>query len=261
MRIVGLAWGLCVALAVSAATAQGPGRAPGQGPPGQIRIYGGDLMSEEEIDAYRATLGSLETPEQRAAFRIEHRKKIDQRARQLGVEVGGRGRPPGARGAQGRNAAGDRTPVAGNRPAGWELMTDAERAEYVNTVRSLKTQEERNAFRSQHRQEMEERARERGVSLEPVGAGGPGGPAGRRIYGQQLMTEDEIRVFREKLTSLRSPQERREYQQRHVEEMQRRAREQGVELPPPGTGRARAGRPRPGGAPPVGTGPGTGSVP
>ena len=48
---------------------------------------------------------------------------------------------------------------------GAELMTSAEVDAYMNQIRSLQTVQERNAFRNQHRIEMQQRARERGVSI------------------------------------------------------------------------------------------------
>jgi hypothetical protein len=62
---------------------------------------------------------------------------------------------------------------------GSQLMTPQERIEYRTQMRTLKTQEERNAFRLEHHKKMQERAKERGVTLPDVppagGAGmGPG---------------------------------------------------------------------------------------
>lgn len=66
---------------------------------------------------------------------------------------------------------------------GSQLMTQQERIEYRNQMRTLRTQEERNAFRLEHHKRMQERAAERGLSLPDspprTGAGmgpGPGGP-------------------------------------------------------------------------------------
>ena len=75
---------------------------------------------------------------------------------------------------------------------GYELMTPQERAEHRAKIRSLKTVQEREQYRLEHHKKMQERARERGVTLpdEPLprgrGAGpgmggggpGPGGGAG-----------------------------------------------------------------------------------
>ena len=66
---------------------------------------------------------------------------------------------------------------------GWELMTDAERNEYRERMRNMRTDAEREAFRLEHHKQMQERARERGVTLPdvPMGPGrgmGPGNGMG-----------------------------------------------------------------------------------
>lgn len=79
---------------------------------------------------------------------------------------------------------------------GSQLMTEQERLEHRNIMRSLKTQEEREAYRMEHHKRMQVRAKEKGVTLpdEPLpqgrmmkgpgagggaGAGGGMGPGGR----------------------------------------------------------------------------------
>jgi hypothetical protein len=67
---------------------------------------------------------------------------------------------------------------------GSQLMTEQERIEHRNRMRSLKTYEEREAFRLEHHKKMLERAKARGVMLpeEPMPRGGmmmgPGGGMG-----------------------------------------------------------------------------------
>ncbi len=77
---------------------------------------------------------------------------------------------------------------------GWQLMTEKERIEHRNKMQSMKTKEEREAYRSEHHMRMQERAKKRGVTLpdrpQPRGKGmresgggkgkGPGG--GRKGY-------------------------------------------------------------------------------
>ncbi|HEU0234333.1 MAG TPA: hypothetical protein VFQ94_04295 [Gallionella sp.] len=48
---------------------------------------------------------------------------------------------------------------------GSQLMTPQERTEYRAKMRSLKTKEEREAFRMEHHQQMQERAKEKGKTL------------------------------------------------------------------------------------------------
>ncbi len=61
---------------------------------------------------------------------------------------------------------------------GSQLMTRQERIEYRNQMRTMKTQEERNAFRLEHHKKMQERAKEKGMTLpdNPPAAGGGMGP-------------------------------------------------------------------------------------
>jgi hypothetical protein len=48
---------------------------------------------------------------------------------------------------------------------GSQLMTQQERLEYNNRMRSMKTAQEREAYRLEHHKQMQERAREKGVKL------------------------------------------------------------------------------------------------
>ena len=72
---------------------------------------------------------------------------------------------------------------------GWQLMTPEERDEYREKMRSLKTREERDAFRLAHHKKMQERAKEIGATIPDMppalgrgmGPGGGGiGPGGGR---------------------------------------------------------------------------------
>jgi hypothetical protein len=51
------------------------------------------------------------------------------------------------------------------RAYGWELMTDKERQEHQAKMRSLKTEQEREAFRAEHNKRMQERAKAQGKTL------------------------------------------------------------------------------------------------
>lgn len=84
---------------------------------------------------------------------------------------------------QTRDQTQDRTQLRIQDPIyGSELMTPAEREEHWARLRNMKTEEERNAFRLQHHQQMQERARAKGIQLpdEPLmrrlGPGGGPGP-------------------------------------------------------------------------------------
>ena len=68
---------------------------------------------------------------------------------------------------------------------GYQLMTVEERAQHRAKIRSLKTEQEREAYRQEHHKLMQARARERGVTLPEVpvqrGSGsGPGSAGGGR---------------------------------------------------------------------------------
>lgn len=75
--------------------------------------------------------------------------------------------------------------MADDKPVyGWQLMTPQERTQYREKMRTLKTREERQAFRREHHKQMQERAKERGVKLpdepRPHGNGmGPGNGMGQ----------------------------------------------------------------------------------
>jgi hypothetical protein len=61
---------------------------------------------------------------------------------------------------------------------GSQLMSQQERLEYRNRMRTLKTEEERRQFQLEHHKEMQERAKQRGVTLPdmPPAVGGGMGP-------------------------------------------------------------------------------------
>jgi len=66
---------------------------------------------------------------------------------------------------------------------GWQLMSEQERAEHRAKMQGFKTEEERERYRMEHHNMMQERAKERGVTLpdepQPRGKGmGPGGGMG-----------------------------------------------------------------------------------
>lgn len=48
---------------------------------------------------------------------------------------------------------------------GQQLMTEQERAEHREQMRNLRTEQEREAFRQEHHERMQQRAEERGVTL------------------------------------------------------------------------------------------------
>ena len=66
---------------------------------------------------------------------------------------------------------------------GWELMTPNERAEYRKKMQNMHTQGERDQYRIEHHEQMQERARERGVDLHDMPQGGHGSGMGSGMGG------------------------------------------------------------------------------
>lgn len=69
---------------------------------------------------------------------------------------------------------------------GYQLMTERERSEFRERIRTANSEQEREWIRDEHREQMQARARERGVTLPglahgagPRQGGGPGGGAGK----------------------------------------------------------------------------------
>lgn len=62
--------------------------------------------------------------------------------------------------------------------------------------------------------------------------------AGEKIYGSQLMTQEERNEFRDRMGNAQTAEERERIRSEHHAEMQERARERGVTLPdmPPARG-------------------------
>ena len=101
-------------------------------------IYGSALMSAEEMNQYRDQLMRMETVQAREQFQAQHEKKMQSRAQQQGKDLV----PPG----QG--------PIYGG-----ELMTVQERNQYREQLRHMDSEEDREKFLAQHREQMEQRAK------------------------------------------------------------------------------------------------------
>lgn len=54
---------------------------------------------------------------------------------------------------------------------GWQLMSADERTEHQNKMRSFKTYDECKTYQEEHHKQMEERAKEKGVTLPAMGSG------------------------------------------------------------------------------------------
>ena len=62
---------------------------------------------------------------------------------------------------------------------GWELMTDQERTEHRNKMRSFKTEREREQYRMEHHKMMQQRAEEQGGKLHDMPSTGQGTGMGK----------------------------------------------------------------------------------
>lgn len=56
-------------------------------PPGQARIYGGELMTVQERNNFREQLRWLKAGKEREQFLARHRDQVDERARALGYKI------------------------------------------------------------------------------------------------------------------------------------------------------------------------------
>ncbi len=68
---------------------------------GQPTVYGSQLMSREELGAYRERLRSARTAEERNRIRAEHHKQMQERARERGVRLPDMKPSPGQGGGMG----------------------------------------------------------------------------------------------------------------------------------------------------------------
>lgn len=123
------------------------------------RIYASELLTPQERTQYMNQLRALRTEQERVQFRLDHQQQMQQRAKEQNAKLG---RAPALKQleTQERDRQRERTQIFG-----YELMDQAELDRYREQVRSAKTQEERTRIQSEHRAEMQDRARERGVSL------------------------------------------------------------------------------------------------
>jgi len=99
---------------------------------------------------------------------------------------------------------------------GSALMSKEELKQYRNQLMNMETEQAREHFQIQHESKMQERAQLRGQDLVPPGQG--------PIYGGELMTVQERNQYREQLRYIDSDEEREEFQARHQEQMNLRAK-------------------------------------
>ncbi len=129
-------------------------RPPAGGSIGNIFTH--QLMSEEERAAYRARMRSAKTNERFEQIRTERQVEIVARAKENGAVL------PDSQQAVAGGSGG--VGVFGT-IFGPQLMTEAEQAAYRARLRGAGTQEERDKIRSEHRQQLQSRAKDKGIAL------------------------------------------------------------------------------------------------
>jgi hypothetical protein len=108
-------------------------------------IYGNELMSDAERGQYRNELGDSTTQESRMEQQAQHEQMMQERALQQGQDLV----PPG----QG--------PVYGG-----EFMSVQERNQYREQLRLIDSDQEREQFQAQHRDQVNQRADALGLEVE-----------------------------------------------------------------------------------------------
>lgn len=121
----------------------------------------------------------------------------------------------------------------------WALLTDAERTQFHEQMRTATTAQERERIRAEHRATVEQRARELGVDA-PFSKRGASAAARQQLLMAQLLTEQEREQFRTQMREATSAQERQRIRESHEATIRERAREMGMELPS-GFGQGRRG--------------------
>jgi len=145
LTIIGL---LGLALFAAAAGAREPweNRAP----------FGYEMMTRDEIDAYRSTLEAFETHDEKLAFWRAHVERMQQKAITWGVQLPD---PPKYR------VPGAQKPKPGKPPYFETIMTPEEVDAYYAMLSGLPDRADRHAFIASHILAMRKRGHERGVSV------------------------------------------------------------------------------------------------
>jgi len=113
------------------------------GPTSNEDIYGSQLMTAEERNRYRETLNQATNDAERARIREEHQRTIQARAKSQGANID--------------------PPVYGQ-----HMMTVEERQRFTRRLQDAANEGEREMIRNEHRQFIQQRARELGVDVPPV---------------------------------------------------------------------------------------------
>ena len=100
---------------------------------------------------------------------------------------------------------------------GREMMTRRELENYRARLDSAKNDREWVRLRAEHQQQMEQRASQRGVAIDPA------------VYGQHMMTREERLRFNQRLSNATSAEQREGIRNEHRLMIEQRARELGLE--------------------------------
>jgi hypothetical protein len=147
-----------------------------EGRGGEPRIYGGELMTPEERNAYAEKMRNAKTQDERLKLRDEHRAEMQKRAKEKGVTLpeprgplAATGPGPGPGGQPGKGPTARRSQMYGD-----ELFTPEERRAFFEQMKAAKTPEERAKLQAERRATAEARAKEKGIALPGPGGPGPG---------------------------------------------------------------------------------------
>ena len=192
------------------------------------------LLTQAERDQFREKMRAAQSPEDRAAIQKQRRGLMEQRAREKGVTL------PQPREGRGRSGHGEEGHGKGERAQ--QMLTPEERQQVRDRLHAAKTPEERAAIRKQTRATMEQRAREKGITLpaeqDRSRRDGPRPP--------QLFSPEERKKHLEALRAAKTPEERAQLRAQMHDQAQQRAKEKGITLPEP-----RKGSDAPKGKPPA----------
>lgn len=123
-----------------------------------------------------------------------------------------------------------------------QLLTPEERTQLRERMKAAKTPEERAALRKEMHAAVEQRAREKGVTLPEHGRSRTGSPVAK------LLTPEERTQFRERMKTAKDRGERQQVGKEMHALATQRAKEKGITLPEHGRRGPRSG-PRDGAAP------------
>ncbi len=186
---------------------------------GEDRARIESLLTQTERDQFREKMRAAQSPEDRAAIQKQRRGLMEQRAKEKGITL------PQAREERGHSGHGEGR--QGRSERAQQMLTPEERQQVRERMHAAKTPEERAAIRKQTRATMEQRAKEKGITLPPEKdrsrRDGPQHP--------QLFSPEERKKHLEALRAAKTPEERATLRTQMHDQAQQRAKEKGITLP------------------------------